>query len=413
VHNFVADLTPLRHRDFKLLFWGQLVSLLGSQITMVAIPYQVYELTHSPLAVGLLGLVEVIPVLLLSMVGGAFADARDRRAIVLGTEIAFTVMSALLVANALQPQPELWVLYAIFTAQAALFALQRPSMEALWPRLVEAHELTAAGALSGLRGSFGMLAGPAVGGLLIVAVGLPGTYAIDVLSFGVSLVALWLMRAAPPPGGGEQPSIRGVLEGLAFARSRPELIGTYIVDLVAMFFGMPTALFPAIADEMGGPALLGLLYAAPAAGALIATGTSGWTNRVRRHGLAILVAATCWGVAIIAFGVTTAPVLALVTLAIAGGADAISGIFRMAMWNQLVPDALRGRLASIELVSYSTGPALGNTESGLVASLFNVQVSVISGGVLCVIGCIVCAVALPAFRAYDARRAPSTAVASV
>jgi MFS family permease len=396
------DLTSLRHRDFRLLFWGRLVSFLGSQVTYVAVPYQVYQLTHSPLLVGLLGVAELVPVLVLSMLGGAIADARDRRTVVLATEVAFAVLSGLLLVNALLPEPLLWVVYALAGVQSGLFALQRPALDALTPRLVERTELTAAGALSALRGTFGLLLGPAVGGILIVAVGLPATYAVDVVSFGASLVALWLMRAMPPPTGTAQPSLRGVLDGLAYARARPELIGTYVVDIVAMFFGMPEALFPAIAETMGGPTVLGLLYSAPAVGVLIATGTSGWTGQVRRHGLAVLLAATVWGLAIVAFGLATTPVLALPLLAVAGGADAVSGIFRMAIWNQTVPDELRGRLASIEMVSYSSGPALGNTESGLVAGLTSVPIAVISGGVLCVLGCAICALLLPGFRAYDA-----------
>jgi MFS family permease len=306
--------------------------------------------------------------------------------------------------NALQPEPSLLAIYVLAGGHAGLIALQRPSLEALMPRLVERHELTAAGALSMLRGALGMLLGPAIGGVLISAVGLPITYGVDVVSFGASLLALWLMRAVPPPPDAERPSLRGVLDGLNYARSRPELMGTYIVDIVAMFFGMPSALFPAIADSMGGPSMLGLLYSAPALGAFIAFATSGWTSHVHRHGLAVVLAATVWGIAIAVFGLMTTPVLALVFLAVAGGADAISGIFRSAIWNQTVPDALRGRLASIELVSYSTGPLLGNAESGLVASLFSVPVSIFSGGVLCVFGCVLCAVLLPGFRRYDAAR---------
>jgi MFS family permease len=209
------------------------------------------------------------------------------------------------------------------------------------------------------------------------------------------------MRAVPPPSDAERPSLRGVLDGLNYARSKPELMGTYIVDLVAMFFGMPSALFPAIADAMGGPSMLGLLYSAPALGAFIAFATSGWTSHIRRQGLAVVLAATVWGLAIVAFGLMTTPVLALACLAVAGAGDAISGIFRSAMWNQTVPDALRGRLASIELISYSTGPLLGNAESGLVASLFSVPLSIVSGGVLCVLGCVLCAALLPGFRRYE------------
>ena len=409
-----VDVSPLRHRDFRLLFWGQLISFLGSQITQVAVPYQVYQLTHSPLLVGLLGVAELIPVLALSLVGGAFADAHDRRRVVLATEVAFAVLSTLLLINSLLPEPMLWVIFALAAAQAGLVALQRPSLDAMLPRLVQREDLVAAGALTGLRGTIGMLAGPAIGGVLIALVGLPATFAVDVLSFSASLVALALMRAIPPAAGGARPSLRGVIDGLQFARSKPELIGTYVVDIVAMFFGMPAALFPAIAETMGGAGVLGLLYSAPALGAFAATASSGWTGHVRRHGLAVITAATIWGVAIIGFGFVSwpalglgpvvTPLLAVATLAIAGGADAVSGIFRQAIWNHTVPDALRGRLASIELLSYSSGPLLGNAESGLVAGLFSVPFSVISGGVLCVIGCLACGALLPAFRNYDSRR---------
>jgi len=282
-------------------------------------------------------------------------------------------------------------------------------MAALEPRLVERSELTAMGALSIVRGTVGMLIGRAIGGVLIVLVGLPATYGVDVVSFAASLIALWLMRASPAPAGGERPSLRGVLDGLRFARGRPELLGTYVVDIVAMFFGMPQALFPAIAESMGGPTVLGLLYSAPALGALLATATSGWTGGVRRHGLAIILSATVWGLAIVGFGLATTPVAAVLMLAVAGGGDAISGVFRGAMWNQVVPDALRGRLASIEIVSYSSGPALGNAESGLIAGLFSVPASVISGGVLCVLGCVACAVWLPTFRAYRADHSDTVA----
>jgi MFS family permease len=385
-----------------LLFWGQLISFVGSQITLVAVPFQVYQLTHEPAAVGLLSLIELLPLLALSMVGGAIADARDRRVMVLSTEVALTALSFFLLLNALLPQPNLIAIYAIAGAHAGLYALQRPSLEALLPRLVERHELTAAGALSMLRGTVGMLLGPAIGGVLISTVGLPATYGIDVISFAASLVALSLMRAVPPAPGAPRPSLKAVIEGFNYARSRPVLIGTYVVDLVAMFFGMPSALFPAIAESLGGPAVLGLLYSAPALGALIATATSGWTGRVHRHGLAVIAAATIWGVAIAFFGLTTSIAPALAMLAVAGGADALSGIFRSAIWNQSVPDALRGRLAAIELVSYSSGPLMGNAESGFVASLVSVRFSVVSGGVLCVLGCLASALLLPEFRRYRA-----------
>jgi len=248
-----------------------------------------------------------------------------------------------------------------------------------------------------------MIAGPALAGVLIAVAGLPVAYIVDIATFVVGLVCLWLMKAVPPPADAERPSIRRIAEGLRYARSRPELMGTYIVDVVAMFFGMPIALFPAIAAGYGGAKVLGLLYAAIAVGSFLFSATSGWTRNVHRHGRAVVVAATLWGFAIIAFGFAPSLVVALLCLVAAGAADMMSGIFRNVIWNQTIPDSLRGRLASIELLSFSGGPLLGNFESGVVASLFSVRFSVVSGGVMCVVGCAVALVALPAFWRYDAR----------
>jgi MFS family permease len=241
-------------------------------------------------------------------------------------------------------------------------------------------------------------------------VGVPATYAVDVATFVVGLVCLWFIRAVPPPSDARPPSLRRVVEGLRYARSRPELIGTYVVDIIAMFFGMPNALFPAIAQGLGGPGVLGLMYSAPAVGAFLFSATSGWTSRITRHGMGVIVAAIVWGLAIIGFGVVPGLAAALIFLVIAGAADMMSGIFRGTVWDQTIPDSLRGRLASIELLSYSIGPSLGNFESGVVASLFSIRISIVSGGVLCVAGCLLAAVALPAFRAYDARTWKPTSV---
>jgi MFS family permease len=249
-----------------------------------------------------------------------------------------------------------------------------------------------------------MIAGPAVGGVLIATIGLPATYGIDIATYGASVFALALMRAVPPPKDAVPPSVRSIVEGMKYAWSRQELLGSYGVDMVAMFFGMPMALFPAIATQYGGAEVLGLLYAAPSVGALVASLTSGWAARVHRHGMAIIWAAASWGLAITVFGLVTNLLVALFFLALAGAADMISGIFRGTLWNQTIPDRLRGRLAGIEQVSYSSGPLLGNLESGIVAALFGVRTSVVSGGVLCVAGVGIFALLLPAFRHYDARR---------
>jgi MFS family permease len=397
------DLAPLRHRDYRLLFAGQSVSFLGTMITYVALPYQMYRLTGSSFAVGLLGLAELVPLLATAFLGGVLADAVDRRRMVIATEIGLALGSASLAVLAtvgLSP----WLLYTVAAMMSALNGLQQPSMQSLPPRLVETHELPAAAALTVVRGSLGMIAGPAVGGVLIASVGLPLTYVVDVLTYAVSLGCLALIHAVPPADDAERPSLAAVREGFEYARSRQELIGTYVVDFVAMVFGMPLALFPALSDRLGGPSVLGLLYAAPAVGALVASVSSRWASRVNRHGLAILWAAAIWGAAIVGFGFSTSLWLATGCLIVAGAADAISGIFRMTIWNQTIPDALRGRLASIEMASSTSGPLLGHVEAGGVAAVFGISASVVSGGVLCMFGVVACGLLLPRFVSYDRRQ---------
>jgi MFS family permease len=403
------DIGPMRrHRDFRLLFAGQGLSFFGSEVTYVALPFQAYELTHSTAAVGLLSFAEFVPLMGMAFVGGALSDAFDRRRMVQISELGSGLAIGILFVNALLPHPRVWVLFVVSPILAALYGILRPSLDAMVPRLVTKDELPAASALEGFRGTLGSIAGPALAGVIIAAAGLPVAYALDVATFGASLAALWFMRAVPPPPDAPPVSLRSVGEGLRYARSRQELLGTYGVDIIAMFFGMPMALFPAIAERFGGAGVLGLLYAAPAVGSLLTTITSGWVAHVHRHGVAIMIAAATWGAAIIGFGLAPNLPLALAGLVVAGGADMVSGIFRMTIWNQTIPDRLRGRLAGIEQVSYTSGPLLGNLEAGVVAALTSVRTSVVSGGVLCVVGVALAAIALPAFRHYDAR-APQSA----
>ena len=398
------DVRPLRrHREFRLLWIGQLVSFFGTMVTSVAIPYQVYQLSHSTLLVGALELVSFVPLMTLGLVGGAFADAHDRRRMVLLCGAVMMATTAGLAGNALLAHPVMALIFVVEFFRSAVYAIQRPSLDALLPRLVERDELIAAGALNGLRSTFGMIVAPALGGVMIAFLGLPVTYGVELLGFAFSLLTLWMMRAVPPPTGAERVSAGRILEGVRYARSRQELVGTYAVDMVAMFFGMPEALFPAIADHLGGARVLGLLFAAPAIGSLLTTAASGWTNRVHRHGRAVVMAAIAWGLAIIGFGLARDLWLALVCLGLAGSADMISGIFRMVIWNQTIPDRLRGRLAGIELISYTSGPTLGNFEAGAVAAAFGITASIVSGGVLCVLGAAACALLLPRFRRYDSR----------
>lgn len=399
------DFRPLRrHRDYRWLFAAQFVSFLGTMVTYVALPYQMFKLTGSSLAVGLLGIAELLPLLLTAFLGGALADAVDRRRMVLVTELGLGFGSGLLALAAFSGRPPVWTLYAVAALMSALNGLQRPSLDSLMPRLVDRDEIPAAAGLAAFRGSIGMIAGPALGGALIASAGLTSTYLFDLLTYVFSLFAVSRIRAVLPPESAEKPSLESVLEGFRYTRSRQELIGTYVVDIVAMVFGMPLALFPALSQSFGGPKTLGALYAAPACGALVASLLSRWTSRVHRHGLAVMIAATVWGLAIVAFGFSSRFVPAVVFLALAGGADAVSGMFRMTLWNQTIPDSLRGRLASIEMVSYTSGPLLGHVEAGLVAAAFSVRTSVVSGGVLCVVGVLLCGLLLPRFVSYDARK---------
>jgi MFS family permease len=345
-----------------------------------------------------------VPLIGTALVGGALSDWRDRRLMVRFAELGLMLGTGVLLLNSLLPEPQLWVLFVVAPALAGLDGIQRPSLDALIPRLVERHEIPAASALDAFRGEIGMIAGPALAGVVIASFGLPVLYGLDVVTFFGSLVALTMMRAVPPPAGAAPPSLRRIVEGFRYAKSRQELVGTYAVDMAAMFFGMPMALFPAFAAKFGGPEVLGLLYAAPSVGSFLATLTSGWVSRVHRHGAAVVVAAAVWGLGILVFGLAPGLELALAGLVVAGAADMVSGIFRMTIWNQTIPDHLRGRLAGIEQISYSSGPLLGNLEAGVVASLAGIRASAVSGGILCVVAVAVTAFFLPAFWRYDARR---------
>jgi MFS family permease len=402
-----------RRRDFGLLVLGQTVSELGSMATFVAIPFQAYELTGSSLAVGLLGVAEFAPIIILALVGGALADAFDRRRLVQIAEVGAAIVAGALLVNATLSDPQLWVLYVCSALLAGFTAVRRPPLDALIPRLVERDELKAASALQFSFHNMATLAGPALAGLLIAGAGLTFTYGVDIASFAASLVVLTAMRTPPPPPDAEPPSWRTIKAGVRYATSRQDLVGTYLVDMNAMFFGMPMALFPAIAKGYGGAEVLGLLYAAPSAGSIAVTLTSGWSARVHRHGRAVAYGAALWGVAIVGFGVANVLWLAVACLVVAGAMDTISGIFRSAIWNETIPDHLRGRLAGVEMISWSSGPLLGDAEAGLIAALTSVRTSVVSGGIACVAGTVALAIALPRFWGYDSRAHAAGTDASV
>lgn len=400
-----VDVSPLREsRDFRLLFWAGTVFYLGGMVTYVALPYQLYALTGSNFAVGLLGAVELVPLVGFGLWGGALADHVDRRAMVTLAAAGQVVLTAGLVANALAPRPQVWTIYALGACLSAAQALQRPSREALIPRTVRHAQLPAAVALSALGAQVGLLAGPALGGLLIQWTGLAWCYAVDATGLVVATILFSRLRPYPALDKGTPPSLRALAEGMRYAVRRRDLLGTYLVDLIAMFVAMPTVLFPALAtDVLGQPAVLGLLYSAGTAGSLVATITSGWTARVHHHGRAVVLAAAAWGAAVAAAGLAPSAWAIVGLLALAGAADMVSGIFRSTIWHQTIPDGMRGRLAGIEMLSYSIGPLLGQTRAGLAADRWGVRQAIVSGGLLCLLGVGAAAVWLRGFWAYDDR----------
>jgi MFS family permease len=397
------DLGPLRRsRDLRLLCIGSGVSFAGSMMTFVALPYQAYQLSRSSLIVGLLSVGELAALLVTALLGGALADAWDRRRMVLLTESATCVVTGLLVLNALLGSPRLWALFVISFVLAGLDGLQRPSFDAMVPRLVPPEDLAATSAVMSVRTEVGMIGAPALAGVLIASIGLAATYGIDLASFAVSLVAIWMLRAPTLSGERSDVSLRAIRAGLGYAWARRDLLGSYLVDINAMFFGMPLALFPQVASHLGGAKVLGLLYAAPAAGALVVTVSSGWTRHLQHYGRLVVGGALVWGAGIVLFGLVSTLWMALIGLAVAGAGDMASGIGRSTMWNQSIPEALRGRLAGVEMLSYSSGPTLGNVESGLVESFAGLRTSIVSGGVACIVGTGLLTLALPAFWHYRA-----------
>lgn len=390
-----------RNRNYRYLFIGQLVSFFGTMITSVALPYQIYHETRSTLMVGLLSLAQLLPLLVTALLGGVLADRHHRRALLLITESLLAIGCLLLALNSLAIVPYLWVIFVVSALMSAINGLHRPALDSITQQIVAKNDFAAAGTLLTFKYSIAMIAGPALGGLIIAHFGIVVTFIVDFATFLISLLALLQITEIPAPvKTSDQSTLSALKIGFKYAKSRQELLGTYYVDFVAMIFGMPSALFPAIAEYYGGVKTLGLLYAAPAVGALLISFYSGWIKAVKRHGAAIAIAAAIWGIAIIFFGFAQNLWLALGFLAIAGGADAVSGIFRGIMWNETIPNEYRGRLSGIEMISYLSGPKLGDTEAGLVAAAFGITFSVVSGGILCVVGVAVCCYFLPKFWHY-------------
>jgi MFS family permease len=400
--SFAIDISPLRkYPDFRRLWTSGLISYFGSMITYVALPFQIKELTNSYIAVGLMGAVELIPLIVFGLYGGVLADKVDRRKMILLTEIALGLMTFSLFLNSQMAKPSLIWIYIVAGTFAALDGLQRPSADAILPRLVGHEDLPAASALMSLRWQTGVITGPALAGILLATTGTGTAYLVDVATFVISILFILRVKSVKPIEKNLAPTISAMREGIKYATSRKDLLGTYLVDIAAMFFAMPNALFPFWADQLNATWALGLFYAAGTVGSLIVTLTSGWVKNYHFHGRAVFLAALGWGAAITLAGISNSLILILFFLALAGAADMVSGIFRSAIWNQSIPDELRGRLAGIELLSYSVGPLGGQMRAGTFAAVTNLKTSVISGGLLCIGFVSIATSALPKFRKYD------------
>jgi MFS family permease len=402
---FRVDLTPWRgSRDFRILVISGSVFFLGGMVGYVALPYQLYQLTRSNFAVGAMGLVTIAPLVVFGLYGGALADHVDRRKMLIGTGVAQAVICAMLLGNTLLANPQVWLIYVCGGLNAVASSLQRPSREALFPRVVRHEQMPAAVTLNALTIQVGQLAGPALGGVLVSTVGVGSAFAVELTGLVIATLLYVGLKPYKTSEHSTPPSLRAIGEGISYAFRRRDLLGTYAVDMVGMFLAMPIVLFPAFATEvLKEPKLLGLLYSAEAIGAMLATLTSGWARRVHHHGRAVVLATMTWGASVGIAGLAPNIWFAIAFFAVAGGADMVSGLFRAVIWNQTIPDEMRGRLAGIEMLSYSLGPLGGQSRSGLVADLTSVRTSIVSGGVLCVAGVFATAAWLQDFWRYDAR----------
>lgn len=401
----LADITPLReHRDFRRLWLGQLVSSMGSQLTIVGVAYQAYRLTHSSLVVGLVSLAQLGPLLVGSLLGGSVADATDRRRLLLVTQVVLGGASLGLAVNAAFSRPALWPLFVCTAFAAGVQGVDWPARKAALPMIVPTRDLPSALALQQILMQTAMVVGPALAGLLIARAGLSVVFGIDVATFAAALVAVALLPPLVPAGGGTPAGLTSIREGLGYLRGQRLLASTFWIDLDAMVFGMPRALFPALGTGLfgGGAATVGLLYAAPAAGALVGALLTGWVAGVRRQGRAVVIAVTVWGAAIAAFGVVPILGVGLALLAVAGAADVVSAVFRNAILQTTVPEHLQGRLSGMFIAVVSGGPRLGDAEAGAAAALGGTQFSVVSGGLACVLGVGVLVWRAPELWRYDA-----------
>jgi MFS family permease len=401
--NFAIDITPLKvSRDYRLLFFGQLISFFGTMMSFVAIQWQIFDLTKSSAMVGYISIAEVIPMVIFGLIGGAIADSFDKRKILRYTEIGQTLTTAIILGNCFLPQPQIWIIFLVAALHATFAALQRPAFESFIQQVIPNELMSAVMALNSMRWSLSAIISPLIAGIIATSFGVAIAYTIDLVSFTATLIAVFMIGKVASPPNADKPSVRNIIEAWKYAIRRQDLLGTYLIDIAAMFFAFPQALYPALA-VIYGKEYLGLFLGSIAFGALLASLTSGWTKNIHRHGIAVIFSAIGWGIGITLFGFSNNLWLALFFLAVAGFADMLSGIFRGAIWNQTIPNFLRGRLASIEMISYLIGPKLGDAKMGIVAENYGVHNALISGGILCVVAVIIVGLFLPKFLKYDAK----------
>jgi MFS family permease len=407
LRRIALDLTPLRvSRDFRLLYFAGFVSALGVQVARTAIYIQVFDLTGSTAAVGMVGLTGFVALVLGTLIGSGFIDAHDRRRTLIWTQVALIGASILLVLSASAGRSGIWLVFVANAIMAFTSAIENPARQAMIPRLVGERLVPSAVTLNQVGWQTVSIVGPALGGVAIAAAGGYGLpYAFNLLTYLALLVAAIAMQPMPPERAEAVRGRRAVAEGLRYVRGNRLIQSTFVIDLIAMIFGMPQALFPVIAITQfdRGPAVVGLLFAAPSVGALLQAVASGWAKHVVHQGVAVLWSVAGWGAAIAAFGLVGSELwLALVLLAIAGAADVISAIFRSTILQVTTPDHLRGRLGALFTLVVTGGPRLGDFEAGIVAQAFSPTISVVTGGLACILGAVVVAGAYPELRRYRA-----------
>ncbi|HEY9349776.1 MAG TPA: MFS transporter [Acidothermales bacterium] len=397
------DVTPLRHIDFRRLWVGNSVAFVGFQLTAVAVPVQVYELTGSSFWVGMLGAVGFVPLVIFGLWGGAVADAVDRRRLLMVSCAVLWACTGVLFVHALLGFNSLAVLLGVVAVQAASFAAASSARGAIVPRLLPVELVPAANTLSFTAGNVGMVLGPLLAALLLSRWSFALVYAVDAALFSLVLYAALRLPALPPLGTTVPPGLRSVLDGLAFIATRPVLLMSFVVDILAMVLAMPRALFPERAEQLGGEGTVGWLFAALAIGSVLAGLSSGWIGRVRRQGIALVLAVLAWALAVAFAGFARSLWLTVLLLAVAGAADLVSAVYRQTILQTYAPDEMRGRMQGVFIVVVAGGPRLGDLRAGATAASFGIGVSWIGGALLCA-ALVGFALLVPSLRKYEAQR---------